>query len=87
MGKRLADRAYESDVTGLPFAPPQVQLRGTISGNFPGLRGLSYRLYGNYAFAERGPYVVGSAGFNPAPAELVPVEQLRVGFGLQYDLR
>ena len=88
MGKRLADRAYEGDFTTIPYAPPQLQLRGTISGDVPGLRGLSYRLYANYAFADRGPYAVGPTHYGSLTTpELVPVEQLRMGFGLQYDLR
>jgi hypothetical protein len=64
-----------------------------VSGDVPRVAGLSYRLSANYAFADRGAYVVGPvqeisyrAQGAPIPrAELVPVDTFRVAVGLQYD--
>jgi outer membrane receptor protein involved in Fe transport len=97
MGQRLADRAFEGDFSPTPYAPPQLTLRGTITGPVPPLKQLSYRLFINYSFASTGPYAVGP-GYPPVgftlpgaasvgPAELVPVNQLQAGIGLQYDFR
>jgi len=96
MGQRLADRAYEGDYTPTPYAPPQLRLRGTITGNVPRVAGLSYRVFADYQFASSAPYVVGP-GYPPVgfstpnaahsgPAELAPVQQFQAGVGLQYDL-
>ncbi len=86
MSKRPADLAFIGTYVPEPYAPPQLDLRGTISGDVPGLKGLSYRLWADYAFATQGPYVVGPLPPAPMPAELVPVDQFRAGIGLQYDL-
>ena len=88
-GERIADRAWDGGFTRFPVAPPQAELRATISGNVPGLPGLSYRLMANWVFGSRGPYVVGfSQGSNPFATEvpeLVPVDKFRAAVGLQYD--
>ncbi len=56
-GKRLADDAF---VAGwVPYAPPQTELRFTVSGPAPFIRGLSYRGSVDYAFAHASPYVIG----------------------------
>ncbi|MBI5548112.1 MAG: TonB-dependent receptor, partial [Deltaproteobacteria bacterium] len=72
-----------------PVAPPQIELRATISGRVPRATGLSYRLVVNYALFDRGPYSVGPLRA-PAPGypaqELVPVPRLLVVLGLRYDL-
>ena len=61
------------------------------------LRGLSYRLSADYAFTDRGPYVVGpfqtgpvgavptSLQKSPTTPLLNPIEQFRLTVGLQYD--
>jgi len=86
-GSRIADRAFDGDFTSFPVAPPQLQLRATASGAVPFVKGLSYRASANYAFAERGPYVVGPVqqfiGYARS-AELVPVDRFRVTVGLEY---
>ena len=72
--------------------PPPVmpaELRATLSGPVPGLKGLSYRLSANWVFGKRGPYVVGFSqggvpGWSDVP-ELVPVDRFRTTVGLQYD--
>lgn len=88
-GQRIADRAWDGGFMFFPVAPPQAELRGTISGPVPGLGGLSYRLSASYIFGSRGPYVVGfSQGGNDLTRdypELVPVDKFRTTLGLQYD--
>ena len=89
MGERIADRAWDGGFDRFPVAPPQAELRATISGPVPALTGLSYRLSANYIFGSRGPYVVGfSQGGNDLSRdtpELVPVDRFRTTVGLQYD--
>lgn len=90
MGKRYADRAWDGGWTaaqGLPVAPPQLELRATVGGPVPGIKGLTYRLSANWALADRGPYVVGPAqdsSYLLSP-QLVPVDPFRAVLGLQYD--
>ena len=73
-----------------PWAPQQLDLRFTVSGPIPKIKGLSYRLIADYAVAPRGPYVVGPVS-TPLPtdnvAQLIPVDQFRASVGLQYDIR
>jgi outer membrane receptor protein involved in Fe transport len=61
MGKRYADRAFTGGWPNalLPVAPPQLELRVTISGPVPGLKGLTYRVGANWALADRAPYLAG----------------------------
>jgi hypothetical protein len=86
-GARIADRAYDGNFTPFPVAPPQLQLRATVSGPVPFVKGLSYRVSANYAVADRGPYVVGVAqqaySWQPS-AELIPVDTFRVTAGISY---
>jgi outer membrane receptor for ferrienterochelin and colicins len=89
VGRRPTDAGFGNwPVT--PYAPAQLDLRGTISGPVPGVAGLSYRLIADYAFASRNPYVIGPVQA-PVPGdrtpELVPVDQFRTTVGMQYDLR
>lgn len=86
LGPRPAD--LSSHFTPSPFAPPQLELRLTVSGKMPVIEGLSYRAFANYAVAERGPYVVGPVTSEipsqPSP-QLIPVDRFRTVVGLQYD--
>jgi hypothetical protein len=93
MNSRPADRAISGHFTPTPYAPPLAEIRGTISGAFPFVPGLSYRLSANYVTAPRGPYVVGpyqdssapGSGGNPASGfELNPVDRFRATVGLSY---
>ena len=84
-----------------PFAPPFAQVRLTLTGAFPVIKGLTYRAYANYAIGDKGPYVIGptqsgtTSGMRDLatgelitlyrPPELIPVERFRAGLGLQYD--
>jgi outer membrane receptor for ferrienterochelin and colicins len=86
MGPRPADLSNGS-FSPDPYAPAQVQLRLTLSGDVPGLKGLSYRGIANYAVADRGPYVVGpvtTALPTQAAPQLIPVDRFRTTLGLQY---
>ncbi|HMJ55885.1 MAG TPA: TonB-dependent receptor [Polyangiaceae bacterium] len=98
-GARPADRAFFFSPAA--SAPPFVEARLTITGPFPGVKGLTYRATANYSFTAKGPYVIGvgqsssytgfrdpatgviqTQYFNP---ELIPVDRLRIGVGMQYD--
>jgi outer membrane receptor for ferrienterochelin and colicins len=88
VGRRLADRANDGLFMPAPSAPPQLELRATVSGAVPGLAGLSYRASANVAVAEHNPYVVGptqAATVDQPSARLSPVDRFRVTVGLQYD--
>ena len=98
-GRRPTDRA--AAFSPPPYAPALFELRLTLSGPVPGLKGLSYRASANYAFAEDGPYVIGpsqnqieSTSRDPTTGEpivmvrspeLIPIDRFRSGVGLQYD--
>jgi hypothetical protein len=85
LGPRPAD--LSAHFPSAPFAPPQLELRLTLSGTTP-IKGLSYRAFANYAVADRGPYVVGpvtSATPNQPVPQLIPVDRFRTMVGLQYD--
>jgi outer membrane receptor protein involved in Fe transport len=86
---RLADQGVSGAFQPVPYAPPQLQGRLTISGRAPLAKGLSYRLSGEISSSGRNPYVVGpnqAATPQQPSAELVPVVQYRCGLGLLYDL-
>lgn len=85
VGKHIADQV-DSVATPRPFAEPFAEARLTVSGPVPALKGLSYRVGANWAFAERGPYIVGPAALADGSAERNPVDTFRVSAGLQYDL-
>jgi outer membrane cobalamin receptor len=91
MSRRPTSRAYEKIFRAPPYADAQLRLRATVSGPVPVLTGLSYRLSGDYAFADRTAYIAGrpvdlSGDLSFIQPELVPVDQARVTIGLQYDL-
>ena len=88
-GRRIADRAFDGGFYPFPVAPPQLQLRATVSGGVTFVKGLSYRMSANYAFTDRGPYVVGVGQESilfVRTAELIPVDRFRVTFGLEYAI-
>jgi len=96
LASRPADRAYDGNFEPFPMAPPLFELRGTLSGKVPGVRGLTYRLSANWVSASEGPYVVGPGQSHDerqnaarqaqiVSAQLVPIDQFRTMFGLRYD--
>jgi outer membrane receptor for ferrienterochelin and colicins len=96
---RPSDRAWAFSPP--PYAPPLLEMRLTITGPFPGVKGLTYRALAHYGLAEHGPYVIGpaqSGNFTGARdpmtgvaivlhrnPELIPIERFRASVGLQYD--
>jgi len=96
--RALTDRALDGLWSPVPMSPAQLELRFTVSGPIPQLRGFSYRASADYAFANRTPYTVGvhqSSGiaqrYFPYLPEfdkwyLAPVDTFRVTVGLGYDL-
>ena len=62
-GRRIADQAYyagePSNLTPQPAAPPQLELRGVLTGPVPGVDRVGYTLGSSYAFSSWQPYVVG----------------------------
>jgi outer membrane receptor for ferrienterochelin and colicins len=71
-----------------PFAHTQLELRLTLSGAVPLVKGLSYRAMANYAVADRGAYVVGpvtSAIPSQTRPQLNPIDPFRTTLGLQYE--
>jgi outer membrane receptor protein involved in Fe transport len=87
VGRFTGDRPTGStDADGeMAVAPPQVELRLTVSGDIPGTDGLSYRVTGGYAFADVHPYPIGPALRDDGSVELAPVDQAMVAVGLRYS--
>lgn len=92
VGSRLADRANDGNFPVTPTAPFSVTLRATISGDVPGIAGLSYRLSFNYVTASNSPYVAGPVQqedptvADRPPAVLAPVNRLSTFATLTYRL-
>jgi outer membrane receptor for ferrienterochelin and colicins len=87
-GWRAADRAFSGAFVPTPYVPPMVELRGTISGAVPGVRGLSYRAMADYALRSLEPYVIGpqQSGTPGHPsADLYQRPAFTSVLGLQYD--
>jgi outer membrane receptor protein involved in Fe transport len=85
IGARPPDRLYDTPYFAtLPEAKPLADIRLTLSGRIPGLRGLAYRLSAAYASASHGAYVAGPAT-EGARMPMNPVDQFRVLVGLRYD--
>lgn len=89
---RLADRANDGNFPVTPTAPFSLTLRATISGEMPGVTGVSYRVSGNYISASHSPYVAGpiqsedpTVADRP-PAALAPVNRLSAFATLTYNL-
>ncbi|NUO52940.1 MAG: TonB-dependent receptor [Polyangiaceae bacterium] len=83
VGERLVETANEDGSEAV--ASPQGEARLTVSGDIPGTGGLSYRVSGGYAFADRHPYRVGPAYLDDGSIELAPVDQGNVAVGLRYS--
>jgi outer membrane receptor for ferrienterochelin and colicins len=94
LATRPADGAFANDYTPLPYAPAELDLRATVTGDVPLVRGLTYRMSADWGSSSVAPYVVGppskvnpscqslNCALNP---ELLPVDTFRAMLGLQYD--
>ena len=67
------------------YASRSLEGRLTLSGEIPGVSGLSYRLTANYNTAKRAPYVSSSGTLPNGHRDFIPVDRLRFGVGVQYD--
>jgi len=87
-GPAYADRAFDGGFTPLPRAPAQTTLRGTLSGPFPAVKNLSYRLTASWSRSDRSAYVAGpiqAATPEQPSAELAPVDTFRTAVALYYS--
>jgi outer membrane receptor protein involved in Fe transport len=88
LGPRRTDQRFYPEGSTWPKAPTLAVLRLTLSGAVPFVKGLGYRLSGNYATAARGPYVIGpvqsATPTQPTP-ELIPIARFVVFGSLEYQ--
>jgi outer membrane receptor protein involved in Fe transport len=87
-GRVAADRAFTGGFTPTPYVAPSLELRATITGGVPTIKGLSYRITTNYAFQQAEPYVVGPQQGTTATqpfAQLAPYRAFTSTLGLHYD--
>jgi outer membrane receptor for ferrienterochelin and colicins len=85
LAARWVGRRPNTDYPKEGFARPLVELRGAISGPIADT-GFSYRATGNYVTSSRGPYGSGPATLASGKTDHNPIDQLRLGLGLAYDL-
>ncbi len=73
----------------VPYAPPRLALRATLTGGVPLAKGLSYRPSGDYQFADRADEIVGpitqATPSSPTP-NLRPIAHFTSMIGLQYEI-
>ena len=78
-----------SEFSPTPYAAPLVELRAAVTGAFPGVTGLSYRLTADGLLTGQTPYAAGPLT-SPTPSyptqETMPLDSFRVGVGLEYRL-
>lgn len=87
LAARPADRAFDGGFTHAPYAPADLQLRLTLSGVVPGVRGLRYRVSSMFDTASRGAYVVGPTQYAAdasSQATLSPQRRASAFLGLEY---
>ncbi|HXK17787.1 MAG TPA: TonB-dependent receptor [Polyangiaceae bacterium] len=83
-GRYVARRPVDDDPIDV-FAKPFWETRATVSGPFPALPALSYRLSVNYIGTDRGAFRIRSGTLPNGEPELNPQDRLRFAAGLQYD--
>lgn len=87
-GRSVSDHSYDQGYAPIPTAPPELDLRATVSGPAPLIKRLTYRMIVHHAFHDRSPFGVGPAN-RPLPTAmqpaLAPVRQWDATLGLQYD--
>jgi outer membrane receptor protein involved in Fe transport len=90
LAARPADRAFDGGFAQAPYAPADLQLRLTLSGLVPAVKGLQYRLSTMYDLASRGPYVVGPTQYAidaQSQPTLSPQRRLSAFLGLEYAVQ
>jgi outer membrane receptor for ferrienterochelin and colicins len=85
LAARWVGRRPNSDYPEEGFSAPLLELRGAVSGPIADT-GLSYRVTGNYVSIKRGPYGTGPAKLTNGHTDHNPMDRVRVGLGLSYDL-
>lgn len=89
VAKRPADRAFDGGFARAPYAPADMRLRVTLTGEVPSFTSLRYRLSATYATAASTPYVTGPnqyASDETTVAALAPQRRLTAFLGLEYVL-
>lgn len=84
---RPSDRAFDGGFSTKPYAPPDLQLRFTLSGRAPKLERLLYRVSTTFDAASTGAYVVGPTQYaddETSRATLSPNRRLTGFVGLEY---
>jgi outer membrane receptor protein involved in Fe transport len=87
-GERVADVGEDAGFARLPYAPASLDFRSTLTGPFPWVERLTYRVMVDHSFAATTPYTAGrvlNARFGAAP-HLVPTNRFTALFGLQFSL-
>lgn len=87
-GNTSSDRAYDAGFLRMTFAPPSLEVRATLTGQVPRVKGLSYRVIVAHQRHERTPFAVGpglraQTGYEKTP--LTPTQPWNAFLGLQYD--
>lgn len=87
-GEAASDRGASSGYRNVTFAPPALELRATLTGLVPWVKGLSYRAIFVHQTHESTPFAVGPtlrARTGTETAPLTPTQPWNVFLGLAYD--
>lgn len=85
--RRLGGRFYDGGFSRPAVAPPLLALRVALSDELESVKGLSYRVGGEYSFARVEPYEIGAFLYaldGTTQPELAPRAKLRGFVGLEY---
>ncbi|MDP9000241.1 MAG: TonB-dependent receptor, partial [Myxococcota bacterium] len=85
--ERPVENAFVSNFSTIPYVSAQLVLRATVSGEFPWVPGLWYRVTGFYSTTTREPYLPGpnvAASAQYASPALLPIDRARLIVGLEY---
>jgi outer membrane receptor protein involved in Fe transport len=87
-GNAASDRSYSGGSKRVTFAPPSLEVRATLTGQVPWVKGLSYRVIVSHQRHDATSFAVGPTmrpvtGFEATP--LTPTKRWNALVGLQYD--
>lgn len=88
-GRTTDDLSRDRVFARVATSAPQLELRMTLTGKVPGVRGLSYRAIGSHVFNRTVPFSVGPVIRETATITqpfLAPTRQWNAVLGLSYDL-